>query len=96
MFVVIVDWTVAERDAAAFAQLLKTQATNSLEREEACRIFDVAQDPSAPGNFMLYELYDTKAAFEAHLASEHFQAFAPQAETMTLEKTVRTMVRIAG
>ena len=96
MFVVIVDWTVSPEAAPEFAELLKVQARNSLELEDACRIFDVAQDPDQPGCFLLYELYDSAAAFEAHLASDHFKAFAPKADAVTIEKAVRTMVRIAG
>lgn len=96
MFVVIVDWRVAPEDADTFAALLEGQAHTSLSREPACRVFDVAQDPEDPGSFFLYEVYDDRAAFDLHLETPHFAAFAKAADPMTLSKIVRTLTRIAS
>lgn len=65
-------------------------ARASREREPGCRQFDVCVTDDDPGRVFLYEIYDDRAAFDAHLASAHFKAFdatvAPWLET----KTVRT------
>ena len=37
--------------------------------------FDVLSDPEDPNRFILYEVYVDKAAQQAHLASDHFQAW---------------------
>ena len=95
MFVVIVDWRVAPEEADAFAALLEGQARASLSREPACRVFDVAQDPEDPGSFFLYEVYEDRAAFDLHLGTPHFAAFAKVADPVTLSKTVRVLTRIA-
>ncbi|WP_112321493.1 putative quinol monooxygenase [Oceanibium sediminis] len=94
MYAVIVDWIVAEADAASFADLVEAQARNSLRYEPGCQVFDVCQDPEAPGHFILYELYDDKAAFTEHLDSAHFKAFDEEVEPLTRSKSVQTMVRI--
>ena len=46
----------------------------SRETEPGCRQFDVCVEADT-GRTFLYELYDDRAAFEAHLASAHFKAF---------------------
>ncbi|MEL6748477.1 MAG: antibiotic biosynthesis monooxygenase [Pseudomonadota bacterium] len=39
---------------------------------------------------MLYELYDDRAAFEAHLASAHYAAFDAATKDLIAAKTVTT------
>jgi len=40
-----------------------------------CRQFDVCVSASHSNGVFLYEVYDSKAAFDAHLASAHFRQF---------------------
>ena len=49
--------------------------------------FDVLSDPTDPHRFILYEVYVDKAAQQAHLASDHFQAHmgSPQLANSTSE-----------
>jgi len=94
MYVVIVNWAVSPQDRDAFAALLQKQAKTTLAAEPAARVFDICEDPDQPGAFLLYEVYDTAAAFQEHLASAHFATFAPLAEAMTLVKTVKVMHRL--
>ena len=57
----------------------------------ACRRFDVLS-PSGEAvgaSVLLYEIYDDRAAFEAHLASGHYARFDRITEPMILRKTVR-------
>ena len=96
MFVVVVDFEVKREDAEAFRELVLAQARNSLELEEACHVFDVAQPPDEPERFFLYELYDDEAAFQAHLESAHFLDFNAKVEPMTVSKEVRTMDLVSG
>lgn len=37
--------------------------------------YDLWADPTAPGRFVLDELYDDRAAVEAHRATPHFQHY---------------------
>ena len=69
-------------------------ACASREREPGCRQFDVAVDPAEPACFYLYELYDDRAAFDAHLASEHFRVFDAQVRGWVAHKVVRVFERI--
>jgi quinol monooxygenase YgiN len=70
-------------------------ARRSLEEEHGCRQFDVCTEPQRPGIYFLYELYDDRAAFDVHLASEHFRVFDAATKDMLAGKTVNTWRRIA-
>ena len=91
MFVVVVRWRVRPEDAAAFDALVAAQATASITEEEACRVFDVARDPSDPGRFLLYEIYDSAGDFAARCEAPHFLSFSRAVEAMTLGKVVETL-----
>lgn len=75
MYVVVVNFQVKREHAAQFLQAVMAQAENSLSIEDACHVFDVCVDPEDPCSVLLYEQYDDAAAFETHLATDHFCAF---------------------
>lgn len=88
MYVVLVKFRVTPESAAAFRQRVLTQAENSLAREEACRRFDVAFNPADPAECLLYELYYDRAAFDAHLATDHFREFDAAVAEQVVSKEV--------
>ena len=93
MHVVIVDFTVKPEAVQAFAVAMTEQARVSLETEGGCRQFDVVWSDDAPHRVFLYEIYDSPAAFAAHLDSEHFKRFDRQVAPMIVDKRVRRMTR---
>lgn len=88
-FIVAVRFKVRAEHAEAFLARVQRQAADSLAVEEACRRFDVATAPGDGASVFLYEIYDDRAAFDAHLASAHFLAFdgevGPWLESKTVE-----------
>lgn len=90
MFVVSVVFETAEQDAEAFLIRMRQQAKDSFELEPNCRRFDISVDPKQPGRVLLYELYDTAADFEAHLASAHFKSFAAEVEPIVTRRVIET------
>lgn len=95
MFVVYVDLTIRPEDLETFLPLMRANAKASLETEPGCRQFDVIGVSDAPTEFMLYELYDDKAAFDAHLKTQHFLEFDAKVADMVTHKAVRTGTVIA-
>jgi len=95
MFFVYVDLTIHHEDLEAFLPLMRANAKASLETEEGCHQFDVIEVTDAKGQFMLYELYDDRAAFDSHLKSNHFQEFDAKVARMIAHKAVRTGVVVA-
>ena len=75
MFVITVTFVVEDTRASTFREAVLLQAENSLQKEDGCHCFDVAQDGDDPTRFFLYELYTDRAAFDLHLATAHFKEF---------------------
>jgi quinol monooxygenase YgiN len=55
----------------------------------------VLTDANKPDKVFLYELYANKAAFDTHLASQHFQTFDTAVTAMIADKDVQTWDTIA-
>ncbi|MDH4191817.1 MAG: antibiotic biosynthesis monooxygenase [Betaproteobacteria bacterium] len=45
------------------------------DTEPGCRGFDILVDPNDPTKVMLYEVYDSEAAFELHQQTPHFRKY---------------------
>lgn len=88
MYVITVEFTIHPEHLAAFMPLMRENARVSRETEAGCRRFDVCRDPAQPERVFLYELYDDRAAFEAHLSATHFMAFDGAAKAMVARKAV--------
>lgn len=96
MYVIAVDFTIHAQDLAAFMPLMLENAQVSRETEPGCRRFDVCRDPARPEYVFLYELYDDRAAFDAHLAAGHFKAFDAAVKTMVASKAVHAYELVNG
>lgn len=93
MYVVIVDFRIKPERLAEFMPLMLENARASRETEPGCRQFDVCVDPKERTSVFLYELYDNRAAFDAHLATAHFRKFDPAVASMVASKAVRTLIK---
>ena len=80
--------------AAAFRVAMLENAAASREDEPGCRQFDVCVEP-ASGTIFLYEIYDDRAAFDAHVRTEHFLRFDATVRDWVTRKDVRLYERIA-
>ncbi|MDW3183506.1 putative quinol monooxygenase [Roseobacter sp.] len=94
MFAVVVTFQIKPNHVADFLPLMTRNAATSLAEEPGCHQFDVATDPARPEEVFLYELYEDAAAFDAHLASEHFKSFDAAVTDMIAAKSVNTYVKV--
>ena len=94
MYVIIVDFEIKPDRVANFLPLMQENAAASVRDEPGCHQFDVCRDPDAPHRIFLYETYDDRAAFEAHLASSYFRNFDTATADMIVSKDVRTLQRL--
>ncbi|MEM9969939.1 MAG: putative quinol monooxygenase [Pseudomonadota bacterium] len=90
MFAVTVKFELVDGTAAAFLNLVRANATDSLAQEPGCHRFDVCHDGARPNEVFLYELYDDAAAFAVHLKTPHFKAFDTAVAASVTAKTVAT------
>jgi quinol monooxygenase YgiN len=88
MLIVTVRFVVKQQHLSMFTPRMRQQARDSLEREPGCRRFDIGADAADPRKIFLYEIYDDATAFDAHLASAHFQSFNADTQDWIESKTV--------
>ncbi len=95
MYIVTVQFDIAPAYVNEFTAAMLVNAVDSRTVEPGCRQFDVCVDPNDPAKIFLYEVYDDPAAFEAHVASEHFRAFDARVRDWVVAKRVGIYRRIA-
>ncbi len=95
MYVVTVTFTIDPAQRNAFLPLMLENARISRDDEPGCRHFDVCTDDAKPNTVFLYELYDDRAAFDAHLDSAHFKSFAAAVQPMLRGRVIDTWQRAA-
>ncbi|RUT80861.1 putative quinol monooxygenase, partial [Mesorhizobium sp. M7A.T.Ca.US.000.02.2.1] len=85
-FVVWVDFRLAPGARDRFRQLVDANATASVRNEAGCRRFDVTEARGEPDRVLLYEIYDSEAAFEDHCRTAHFDEFNTQSAPLVVTK----------
>jgi quinol monooxygenase YgiN len=90
--VVLVEFRVKPETQSDFHRLMMENAAASLEREPGCHQFDVlVNEDAAGGRFVLYEIYEDVAAFQAHLQSDHYKTFDKAVSAMVTDKKVEQL-----
>src|SRR5262249_31484072 len=92
-FVVTVNFSIKPDHRAEFRKAMLANAADSLALEPGCRMFEVCEAADGAQIF-LYELYDDRAAFDAHLATEHFQRFDRLVLPWVEDKRIATYDRL--
>ena len=87
-YVIMVDFRLKRGAIGSFRRLIDDNARASALGEPGCRRFDVLTPKDEPDRIMLYEIYDDRAAFEAHLKTAHFASFNAESAALVSEKTV--------
>jgi autoinducer 2-degrading protein len=92
LFAITVAFDLVEGGAAEFDRLIRENATLSVSLEPDCLRFDIlTPDARAHGpDVLLYEIYRDRAAFDLHLAADHYLAFDARSRHLVLKKTVMT------
>ena len=88
-YVVLVDFRLKAGARTAFRDLVDDNARQSARLEPGCRRFDVVEPDGDEDTVLLYEIYRDRAAFEAHLRSEHYARFDASSAGHVVSKTIR-------
>ena len=87
-FVIMVDFRLKPGAKIAFRRLIDDNARASCRDEPGCRRFDVMESPAEADRIVLYEIYDDRAAFGAHIETSHFATFNEASAALVAEKKV--------
>ena len=88
-YVITVDFKLVAGSSVAFRDLVDENARASCRDEPGCRRFDVMAMRGEADRIFLYEIYDDRKAFEAHVATDHFARFNRESAALVLEKKVQ-------
>lgn len=93
-YVIIAEFEVTAEHKQEFLELCRFDSTSSVRDEPGCRQFDALTIDDAPDAVVLYEVYDDKAAFDAHKATPHYATFAEGVKRLQVtQKQVRFLTR---
>ena len=89
-FAITVAFELLEGAFPEFHRLVAENAALSVKLEPDCLRFDVLTPTDAAGSthVFLYEIYKDRAAFDLHLASDHFRHFDQRSRDLVISKTV--------
>ncbi|CCV08559.1 conserved hypothetical protein [Mesorhizobium metallidurans STM 2683] len=89
-FAITVAFELLEGAFPEFHRLVTENAALSVELEPDCLRFDVLTpaDSAVSSHVFLYEIYRDRAAFDLHLASDHFRQFDQRSRDLVISKTV--------
>ena len=87
MLLVAVTFSIVPERAEAFRDRVLRQAEDGLA-EPGCSRFDIWCDTGDCTRVFLFETYEDRDAFEAHLASEHYRAFDAEVRDWVRDKRV--------
>jgi autoinducer 2-degrading protein len=94
-FVVLVEFTLASPDfLAPFRTLIDDNARRSRSLEPGCQRFDVLMPEGANDRIVLYEIYDDRPAFQAHLGTAHYKAFERESAHLVRSKSVSELALV--
>ncbi len=88
LFVIVVEFHLKPGARPEFRRLIDANAEASVRDESGCLQFDVLEPEDDGDRVLLYEIYTDKAAFDAHLQTEHFRIFAGASEALCHQKSV--------
>lgn len=87
--VILVEFDVSPDRRAEFRRMILENAAASMRDEPGCRQFDVLEPVGeSEGRFILYEIYEDEAAFDAHISTPHYQLFSEETSAMIIERRI--------
>lgn len=93
-FALVVKIRTRPEHHALFMEKLAANA-QAARAEPGCLTFDVLVDPSDANSIMLYEVYRSEAAFQAHQATGPFKTYLAEAVPLLAERTRTFMTRLS-
>ncbi|MFC0407460.1 putative quinol monooxygenase [Roseomonas elaeocarpi] len=95
-YVVIAEFRLKPEGRDRFLALARDDARLSVRDEPGCQGFELLLSEEDPNLAVLHEVYDNRAAFEAHLQAPHYAPFRDGTPALIEGKTVRFFGRDAG
>ncbi len=93
MYIITVVFEIKPEFTQEWRSAIQIQAENSLKLEADCHQFDVCYDEENENLCFLYEKYTDRAAFDQHVASDHYAEFSKKVGPMIKSKEVEPWIQ---
>lgn len=93
-FVNVVNLDIKPADRDNFVAAVKENGAAAV-KEPGCHEFNIAASQKDPNHIVLFEVWDSAAALDAHRASDHFKQFAANTKDMVAKRDLKTMWSVA-
>ena len=93
-FALVVNIRVKPENLDVFMQKLAANAA-AARKEPGCLRFEVLIEPTDPARVMLYEVYESESAFQAHQATDAFKVYLAEAVPLLAERDRTFLTRIS-
>jgi autoinducer 2-degrading protein len=90
MYVVLARLVARPGEEATIVEAMR-EIVPASRAEPGCLLYIAHQDESDPRRFMFYEQYVDEAAYQAHVASEHYQRIVPGQIAPAVEERERSI-----
>ena len=94
-FAIIVEFELLEGSFDLFHQEVMKNAETSKSEEPGCQIFDVLIPNKEENRIVLYEVYESEAAFQKHLMTRHFKNFSDRVSGLITDRKL-TKFRVSN
>lgn len=95
MYCIIVKMELKAGTRRQFLEAMLPNAEASVREEPGCLTFDVLEVRDEPDTFLLYEIYESQAAFEDHKQTPHYKACRTAIDDLLERQTISAMDVIA-
>ena len=85
---------VAKQDSVEAVKTELLKLIPPTRKEVGCIEYNLHQDNSDPSIFLFYETWESVAAIEKHINTDHYKAYATALDGLLEEKVVNKMSRI--
>lgn len=93
MLIVQIQYTIKADQVEAFKAATLENARNTIH-EAGNQRFEFYQVADSPNQFLLFEIYDSEAAQQAHLGSDHFKAWREAVTDLIEERRLIQLTKV--
>ena len=91
----LVELKIKPDEVDSFVEMFEGEFIARSRKEDGCEQYELWQDPEAPENMTIVEVWSSQAHLDTHLAQDWFGDWAPkmeaaQAQPMVIKKLVST------
>lgn len=93
--ITVVAKIVVKKDSVEAARAELFKLVPPTRKENGCIEYNLHQDTSDPSIFLFYETWESAAAIDTHINTDHYKTYAKALAGVLEEKVVNKMTRIA-